>query len=468
MERTKAVILAGGGGERFWPRSRPWLPKQFLDLDGGGSLLQRTYSRVRRLLPLASIYVATRAEHRDLVLQHLPDLPLDNLILEPAGRDTAPSLGLAALVLAQRDPDAIMVALPSDHLVADEDAFAAALRAAAEAAEQVGGLITLGIQPTRPETGYGYIQVGPVVASAGGLAVHRVARFVEKPDRATAEQYVESGQYLWNCGVFAWRVGTLLAEIHRHLPQLGAVLAELASASPGAFAQALAQVFPQAPKISIDYGVLEKSDRVYVVPAYFGWDDVGTWSAVARLRPRDPQGNAVRGPAILYDAHGVVVEGVPHRLVAAVGVRDLVIVDSDDAVLVCHKDRAQDVRHVAVQARQHPGGRPAFPPEPAGGRAVEHPWGREVWWAETPVYAARLLEVRAGHSVATGGEGAGHRTLYVLRGHGRLRVGDVWHPLGPGAVVAIPPGAGHHLVATGDLAAVEVVAPHPGGRGPEG
>lgn len=459
-DRLRVVLLAGGGGERFWPKSRPQLPKQFLDLDGTGSLLQKTYRRALGLVDPERVYVATRKDYDTLVIQHLPELPTSNLILEPEGRDTAPGLALAALVLAQADPETIMVALPADHLVTDEACFLQSLRTAAGAAMEYEALVTLGIHPTRPETGYGYIRVGDVVGQCSGLSVHRALRFAEKPDLATARGYLENGEYLWNSGMFAWHVRVLREEIARHLPELDAVLTRLEGLEdPVALRAALPQLFPRAPRISIDYGVLERSDRVLVVPAYFGWDDVGTWAALDRVRPSDPDGNSVRGPAILHASSNVLVEG-EGRVIAAVGVSDLVIVDTEDAVLVCHKNHAQSVRQVAAAAQQLGRGRAPYPPEPGAGRVVEKPWGREVWWAVTDQYVGKLIEVRAGHSLSLQYHEQKLETMYFQRGRGRLRVGDAWQDVGPGAVITLPPGTIHQLAAVTDMALIEVSTPH--------
>lgn len=459
--QVKVVLLAGGGGERFWPRSRPHWPKQFLDLDGSGSLLQQAYRRALALVEPAAVFVATRASYTGLVRDQLPDLAPDRLIPEPVGRDTAPGLGLAALLLARRDPDAVMVALPADHYIPDTAAFARVAAAAAAAAARHQALVTMGIRPSRPETGYGYVQVGTPAGESFGRPVYRVQRFVEKPDAATAAGYLAGGGYLWNSGMFAWPVRVLLAEIGRHLPDLAAVLAELdRHRTLSSLRTALPRVFPQAPKVSIDYGVLEKSNNVLVVPADFTWDDVGTWTALERMRPGDDQGNRVRGTAVLHGSRNTVVEG-NGRVIAAVGVENLIIVDTDDAVLVCHRDHAQAVRQVTTRAEAAlVKAAPGHPPAPAAGQVVDKPWGREVWWAVTDHYVGKLIEVRAGHSLSRQYHVEKHETLYFQRGRGRLLVGAAWQPVGPGTVVTLPPGTTHQLEAITDLAVIEVSTPH--------
>jgi len=449
----KVVLMAGGRGERFWPRSRPYFPKQFLDMDGTGSLLRNTYERVRRFLPPQDIMVATLAEFRTLTLQELPELPEENLILEPMGRDTAASLGLAALWIEKSAPGAIMLALPADHLILQEDKFRETLNAAIAAAAAEPNLVTLGIHPSRPETGYGYIQVGPVHAVCEKLPVHRVSRFVEKPDLETARRYVDSGNYLWNGGMFAWQVSVFLQEIRSYMPELAEVLDAIAAAGDhAAMTAALPGLFPSAPKLSVDYGVLERSDRVVVVPAYFGWDDLGSWSTVERVRQKDAQGNVIRGEAVAHDASGLIIEGSSHRLIAAVGVQNLIVVDTDDAILVCAKDRAQDVKKVAALAMDRKV-EPLF--APPVGRALDHAWGQEILWANTESYAAKMLEIYAGHQVPLHGK-SNPDTFYVQSGRGRLVHEGRSLDVGPGSVFTVEPGTRSVLEGITGLVVVSV------------
>lgn len=261
--------------------------------------------------------------------------------------------------------------------------------------------------------------------------------------------------------MFAWQPGVLRTEIARHLPALHHVLERVAAAAtPDEQQSLLRELFPKAPLISFDYGVLEKSERVYVIPAYFGWDDVGTWAAISRMRPRDPAGNSVRGRVLLHDAEDIVVEATDHRLIGAVGVSDLVIVDTDEATLVCHKGRAHEVREIARQARDLQRTRPTFPPEPATAHCVDKPWGRELWWAVTDHSVGKLLEVRAGHSLSLQYHEQKHETMFFQTGSGQLLLGETWHEVGPGSVFTIAPGTVHQLVATTDLTLMEVSTPH--------
>jgi len=334
------VILAGGGGTRLWPASRRARPKQFLELGArpGKSLLAATVDRVGRERAL----VVTGADQAAAVRTALPDLASGDLLAEPVGRNTAAAIGLAAFELADRDPDAVFAALPADHDVADEPAFAHALDRAFSIAEGEDVIVTVGIRPTGPETGFGYLELG----DDRGDGSFAVARFVEKPDAATAQQYVDSGRYLWNGGVFVLRAARMLRELERHLPDTFAGLQRIHAARRAGDAATVAREYEALPSISIDYGVMEKADGVVTVPGDFGWCDVGSWSALADTRAADPAGNVVVGDALLENANRNIVVADGDVLVAAVGVDDLIIVQSGNAVLVIPRSRAQDVRTV--------------------------------------------------------------------------------------------------------------------------
>lgn len=353
--RTMAVIMAGGNGERFWPASTPGRPKQFMDLTGTGTLIQQTVERVARVVPLPDIYVVTGEEHVDLAREQLPQLPPVNFIGEPAGRDTAPCIGLAAVWLERVDPNALMLVVPADHYIPDTERFAAAATAALEHAARTRGLITLGMRPDRPETGYGYIEPGEQVAG-GPHSLFRVSRFVEKPDRTRAEAYLADGRYLWNSGIFAWPVSTIRSEIARYLPDLHAGLEQLAAAGDHrAMAERLPELFPRLPRTSIDYGVLERSDRVLVLPGDFRWDDLGSWTALARLHRPDPSGNVLRGRTLVEDCQNLVVES-DSGLVALLGLKDLIVVQTGSVLLIASAERAQEVKRLAARARVAAGG----------------------------------------------------------------------------------------------------------------
>jgi mannose-1-phosphate guanylyltransferase len=350
--RPKAVVMAGGRGERFWPASTPDRPKQFIDLTGGGTLIQQTVNRLAQIIPFRDIFVVTSATHIDLAQTQLPQLPRRNFIVEPVGRDTAPCVGLAAVWLEKFDPDATMLVVAADHYIPDQDRFCDIAQAAIDHAAASMGLVTLGIRPTRPETGYGYIELGERCVDAGTIPVHRAQRFVEKPDVAKAADYLASGTFLWNAGMFAWNLRTIRAEIERHLPDLHMGLQQLAASETIEQIQAkLPEIFPTLPRISIDVGVMERSDKVFVIPSDFAWDDLGSWTAVARHRESDEHGNVLSGAVLTQDCRNVLVES-KGRLVAALGLNDVIVVETEHAVLVCAADRAQDIRQLAVKAQE--------------------------------------------------------------------------------------------------------------------
>ncbi|HJX52058.1 MAG TPA: mannose-1-phosphate guanylyltransferase [Polyangia bacterium] len=337
-----AVILAGGGGTRLWPASRRSRPKQLLSFGASESLLAATVRRLGALLGLERTLIVTAADQAQSIREALPGLPADNLVVEPAPRNTAPAVGLAAAHIARRaGQDALLAVVPSDAFIRDESQYAAALRTALAQASQT--IVTIGLKPTHPETGYGYLQTGAAVA--GNAEVCHVVRFVEKPDLLTARAYLASGDYLWNSGMFFFSAGRLLTEARRHLPELSSLLDELcASPDPIALAQ---QRYPRVPAISIDYGIMEKAGGIRVVPGSFGWNDVGSWSTLSDIRAKDKAGNVVSGDVILSAVSGSVVVSEPGApLVGVVGVDDLVVVATKDAVLVVRKDRAQEVRAV--------------------------------------------------------------------------------------------------------------------------
>jgi mannose-1-phosphate guanylyltransferase len=327
-----AVILAGGSGTRFWPLSRAAKPKQFLALATGRPLIAETFTRIEPLCPPSRTWVVCGQSHADAVRAALPALPPQHVVVEKAARNTAPAIGLAAVRVMQEDPDATLLILPSDHHIAKPDAFRATLEAA-ERASRGGDLVTIGIRPTRPETGYGYLRRG-AARQGGGFAVDA---FVEKPDAATAARYLLDPAYSWNAGIFVFRADVILEAMKRHLPEVHAGLT-----SGGDFAR--------LPSISIDYGVMEKESqttrRIALVPGDFGWSDVGSFAALPEVRALDARGNAVSGDALLLDCDGCVVLSEGGRLVAAVGLDGLCVIDAGDVLLVVPRDRAQDVRAV--------------------------------------------------------------------------------------------------------------------------
>jgi mannose-1-phosphate guanylyltransferase len=350
-----AVIMAGGSGTRLWPLSRRDRPKQLMRLFDGQSLLQLARRRLEGLFDPANICVVTSARYLDQVADALPDLPRQNLIGEPLGRDTANAIGLAAHLLARRDPQGAMAVFTADHLITPQDEFARAVRAALAAVEQFpDSLLTFGIAPTGPHTGYGYIHSGPEVAPG----IRRVEAFREKPTREAAERYVESGEYCWNSGMFVWRIPTILRELEQALPENARLLSELAARWGKLTDQDTADKFRELKKISIDYAVMERAASVLVVPMHCRWIDVGAWAAIGHTHKANDAGNvAVAKNTLATKATNNILVSEDDHLLAVLGVRDLVVVHSADATLVCHRDHAEAVRDLVELARQRFGDR---------------------------------------------------------------------------------------------------------------
>jgi mannose-1-phosphate guanylyltransferase len=349
-----AVIPAGGAGTRLWPLSRAGHPKFLHALGTGGrSLIQATADRLRPMADFERILVVTGGAHAAAIARQLPELPEDNVIVEPGPRDSAPAIGLAAALLARRDPDAVMGSFAADHLVADPVAYEKVLRVAIDAAAD-GHLVTIGITPTSPETGFGYIRCGSPLGTGGALSVEE---FKEKPSAEVARSYLESGKYVWNAGMFVWRVSAVLAEIERQLPELAAGLSRIAAAWDTARREeVLAETWPRLPRISIDHGVMEGAAArglVATVPGSFGWNDVGDWDTLATVLPGDTDGNVVTGGGSLVavDTKGAIVSAGSGRTIALLGLRDIVVVDTPDAVLVCPRDRSQQVKHIVDELK---------------------------------------------------------------------------------------------------------------------
>lgn len=336
------VIMAGGSGTRFWPLSRKARPKQFLALATQKTMIEETLARLSGLAPISDSFVVCGQLHAAPAARLLKGLPKANVLVEPEARNTAPAIALACAHVARKNPRGVLVVMPSDQHIAKPKAFQAALRSAIDVAV-AGHIVTLGIQPTRPETGYGYIRVGePLTGPA-----KKVAAFVEKPDLEKAKGYLSSGQYLWNAGIFVFRADVMLAAFAALMPELSTALATVSKAiGTPKYAAALKKGFAAMPAQSIDYGVAERAENIAVVPADCGWSDVGSFSALPEVRPMDARGNVVEGAAMVIDSSGCVVLGQKKRPLAVVGMTDVVVVDAGDAILVLPKDKAQDVRKV--------------------------------------------------------------------------------------------------------------------------
>lgn len=343
MKKT-ALIMAGGRGERFWPRSRQSLPKQFLSLtDDKKTMLQLTVERILPLVAMEDIFIVTNRGYRELVRAQLPELPEGNILCEPVGKNTAPCIGLGAVHIAKKYGDAVMMVLPSDHLIKYTSLFLNTLTDACEVAEQGGNLVTLGIAPDCPETGYGYIKFQPEQTLGRAFAVEK---FVEKPDLETAKAYLASEQYLWNSGMFIWKTSTILDNLQAHLPETYAGLCKIREAiSTPVEEQVLEREFQGFRAESIDYGVMEKARDIYILSGAFGWDDVGSWLAVSRIKRSNELGNVVEGNVVTVDTRDTIIQG-GGKLIAAVGLEDMIVVDSEDALLICEKAHAGDIKKV--------------------------------------------------------------------------------------------------------------------------
>ena len=355
MPNVYAVIMAGGVGSRFWPKSRERTPKQLLEIYGKGTMIQNTVNRLTDIIDPRNIIIVTNKVQKTLVMKQLPQIPDENLIVEPLGRNTAPCIGMAAMLLARIDPEAVMMVLPADHIMQNEEEFRRVMRLATWVAYESGSLVTVGIQPTRPETGYGYIQVLDEDEGRNpyfSRGVYKVKTFAEKPNLVTARQFLESGDFLWNSGMFVWRVDAILREIERLIPELYGHLQEIGRViGSKEYDSTVETVYRMIRSVSIDYGVMEKAGNVLVIKGNFGWSDVGSWDEVFRLSGKDDHGNTVTGKAFLLDSRNTMIQA-HDRFVAAIGVDDLIVIVSDDAVLVCRQGKSQDVKEVVDYLRR--------------------------------------------------------------------------------------------------------------------
>jgi mannose-1-phosphate guanylyltransferase len=327
------VILAGGKGERFWPLSTPEKPKPFLQFFSERSLLQQTFDRALKLVPASQILLVVGQQHEKISREQLPELPRDRILLEPSGRDTSAAIGYASLQLPQ---DSMMLMLPADHLIPDEKEFLQTMHSAADFVQNHGGPCTFGIRPTRPEIGYGYIQAAEESIAPG---VYPVKRFIEKPDSQKAEEYIRQSSYYWNSGMFLWKVSRIQELIQIHLPDLWAGLQRISSEP---------KLYEELPRISIDYGVMQKADRVVVVPATFRWDDIGSWNSLPRMLETDADGNLIWGRNTTVETSNCILYAESHTMVTA-GIRDLVVVQRGDHLLVCHKDYANRLKELLAK-----------------------------------------------------------------------------------------------------------------------
>lgn len=351
MSKSFVVILAGGKGERFWPQSRLRRPKQLLPIVGEEPMLVQTLKRVLPVVPRENVLILTNQEQQAAVRKFCPQVPKENIIAEPVGRDSGPAVGLAAQLVALREPKAVFASVHSDAAIHDAKSFQRDLRAALAAAAKEPVIVTIGVPQTEASTAFGYIQRGEPWQTHRGCQLYRAKRFVEKPTREVAESFLASGDYLWNTGIFVWSARVVLDSFARNAPEVYAGLQRIAEQirRRRPLARVLAEIFPTLPKIAVDYAVLEKADNVVVLPATFDWDDVGSWTALTRHFPVDAAGNLVRGRAALEEAKGNIVVSSPDHLTAVFGADDLIVVHTKDATLVAPKARAADIKKLLAK-----------------------------------------------------------------------------------------------------------------------
>jgi len=345
IDHTYCIIMAGGKGERFWPLSTDLAPKPFLNIVGGKSLIQLTVERARRIVPMERIFIVLGREHLNIAKEQLDMLPAGNFIVEPAGRDTAPCIGYSAIFMLNKDKDAVMVVLPADQYVPDVDSFAGVISEGVRCTEMGDYFVTIGIKPSRPETGYGYIHAYEKFNVAGDSACFKVNRYVEKPDSTKAMEYLAEGNYYWNGGIFVWRADAVMRGIERHMPDLYGGLIQIRDSHRENREQEADLIFKTLPKKSIDYGLMEKAENVLMIPSRFAWDDVGTWSSLTRVFAPDENGNCTRGDVTQIDTKNCVIFSDKIK-VGTIGISNLVVVASENGVLVCDVDRVQEVREI--------------------------------------------------------------------------------------------------------------------------
>lgn len=435
--------MAGGSGTRFWPLSRHLFPKQLLRIIGDETLIQQTMRRVVKRADAGHVLISTNPAQADTIRVQLgewKDAIKDNFVLEPEGRNTAPAIALAALELVRRDPDAVMLVVPADHIVKGQGEFDAAVDLAAALAGK-GYLVTFGIKPIRPETGYGYIKPNKTLTleKAGKLKGHPVSRFVEKPNASKAVQYLKAGNYYWNSGMFVWRAATVLDEIKRHQSKLYQGLERIRELQEQGVSKSLIDdEYRKLDPISIDTGVMEKSSKAAVVPVSFEWSDVGSWGSLDEVAPRDKAGNVIGGRVIDLDSRNSIVYG-DRRVVATIGLTDMVVVDTPDATLVCPKSRAQDVKKVVEVLKQQNA------PEHLEHLTVHRPWGSYTVLEEGPGYKVKRVTVKPGGRLSLQMHHQRSEHWVVIAGTARVTRGEEVFDLQKGHSTEIPVETKHRL-----------------------
>jgi mannose-1-phosphate guanylyltransferase len=349
------AIMAGGIGSRFWPMSRSNFPKQFLDiLHIGKTLIQQTYERYSKLVPKENIYIVTSQDYVSIVKQQLEKLPEENILAEPSRKNTAPCIAYIAFKLMKKDPKAVMIAAPSDNLILDTDEFVKTATKALDFVDHINAFVTIGIKPTYPNTGYGYIQHETVAAAPD---IYKVKTFTEKPNEELAKAFISSGDFLWNAGIFTWKVKNIIAAFEKHLPEMHEVFAaEKDKFNTADEAAAIEQIYPQCTNISIDFGIMEKAENVYVIPATFSWSDLGTWNSAWDNMEKDYFGNAVAGKNVMVvDADNCMVHVPDNKLVLLQGLHDYIVVDTKDVLLICKKDQEQEIKEYVAEVKRNKG-----------------------------------------------------------------------------------------------------------------
>jgi len=338
-----ALIMAGGIGSRFWPRSKEKTPKQLLKIFGDNTMIQDTVARLEGAIPIENIFIITNKIQREEIIKQLPGIPPKNILEEPFGRNTAACIGLASVMIEEKSKDAVTIVLPADHIIKDKVSFHNTLKSAAKFANETKGLVTIGIIPTRPETGYGYIQIDDAIVSDN---IHKVLTFAEKPNYATAVRFLESGDFLWNSGMFIWRIDSILEEIRKYMPELYEGLEQIKKSMHAPdFEAVLSNVYGQLKNISIDYGIMEKSQKVFLTKGDFSWSDVGSWEEVYQLSEKNEEGNALVGK-IFTDGTSESYIFSPDKFTAVIGAENFIVINTDDALLICRRDKAQDVKKI--------------------------------------------------------------------------------------------------------------------------
>lgn len=354
MKNIAILLMAGGKGERFWPRSRKKHPKQLLSISSSQSMIKETLQRISSIVSSDNVFVSTGKIIEKEMRAELSMIPDENFIIEPIGRNTAPCIGLAAMKIRKKLGDVPLIVLPADHIISPQSLFLNTILAAAEYSKEKKQIVTIGVLPTFPHTGYGYIQIGELLEQKNKIDIFELNKFFEKPNLSDAKAYLALGDFLWNSGMFVWTCNVILEEIKTHLPDLSLLLEEI---EPFLLTESeeitIEAIFPQMESISIDYGIMEKTEKAVVIKGTFIWDDVGSWTALQRLRPKDSDGNIIEGPCEVIDTSNCIVMS-DKRIVGTIGVKNLVVISTDDALLVCHKDKTEEIKKLIEKLQKYP------------------------------------------------------------------------------------------------------------------